>query len=164
MPLCALIYSHVDASATAGVRVYALWNRDIRMFCIVLLSGMFPAFTNFVSLYLGTSWVSIRTRCVQFFRGASAAYIIPTNLYSCQSAPWAMSASLYKECEAERGLQHIFAILMKPSNSVDSDPIDCYFIGRLGRRVNLAQDVSSICPDPQAQVSNQLLHSSPARW
>ncbi|OSD05117.1 hypothetical protein PYCCODRAFT_1443464 [Trametes coccinea BRFM310] len=64
-------------SAIAAIRVYALWNRDLRLLMIVLLTGVFPAFANL------------------FFRGASAAYIVPTRFYSCQSAPVAMTARSY---------------------------------------------------------------------
>ncbi|KAI9062124.1 hypothetical protein FKP32DRAFT_1612786 [Trametes sanguinea] len=64
-------------SAIAAIRVYALWNRDLRLLAIVMLTGLFPAFANL------------------FFRGASAAYVVPTRFYSCQSAPVAMTARSY---------------------------------------------------------------------
>ncbi|RPD54965.1 hypothetical protein L226DRAFT_464333 [Lentinus tigrinus ALCF2SS1-7] len=67
----------VVMSAIAAVRVYALWNRDIRLFIVVMVAGMFPALTNL------------------FFRSASSVYILPTNLYSCQVAPTAMAKSAY---------------------------------------------------------------------
>ncbi|KAH9852387.1 hypothetical protein C2E23DRAFT_868841 [Lenzites betulinus] len=65
-------------SSIAAIRVYALWNRDIRLLALIMLMGVFPAFANL------------------FFRAASAAYIIPTRLYTCQSAPVAMTAQAYK--------------------------------------------------------------------
>ncbi|KAI0754211.1 hypothetical protein C8Q80DRAFT_1094190, partial [Daedaleopsis nitida] len=67
----------VVMSAIAGIRVYALWNRDIRLFALVILCGVFPAIANL------------------FIRSASLVYIVPTNLYSCQAAPTAMSAVAY---------------------------------------------------------------------
>ncbi|RDX51746.1 hypothetical protein OH76DRAFT_1481264 [Lentinus brumalis] len=61
----------------SAVRVYALWSRDIRLFLIVMVTGVFVALVNL------------------FFRSASSVYILPTALYSCQVAPTAMSASAY---------------------------------------------------------------------
>ncbi|TFK79572.1 hypothetical protein K466DRAFT_505347, partial [Polyporus arcularius HHB13444] len=74
-------YLHADLGifyqAIAAVRVYALWSRDIRLFLIVMVTGVFVALVNL------------------FFRSASSVYILPTALYSCQVAPTAMSASAY---------------------------------------------------------------------
>ncbi|KAI0628575.1 hypothetical protein C8Q77DRAFT_1067663 [Trametes polyzona] len=68
----------VVLSAVGAIRIYALWNRDYRLFAVVMLTGMFPAFANL------------------FFRSASSVYIIPTRFYSCQSAPTAMTAETYR--------------------------------------------------------------------
>ncbi|KAI0641336.1 hypothetical protein C8Q79DRAFT_919499 [Trametes meyenii] len=66
--------------AIGAIRVYALWNRDIRLLVVVFLTGIFPAFANL------------------FFRGASSAYVVPVRFYTCQSAPTAMTAQTYRTC------------------------------------------------------------------
>lgn len=35
--------------AVAAVRVYALWNRDLRLFALVMVTGVLPALANLVS-------------------------------------------------------------------------------------------------------------------
>ncbi|KAI8974840.1 hypothetical protein BD414DRAFT_497671 [Trametes punicea] len=65
-------------SAIAAIRVYALWDRNLHLLLVVMLTGLFPAFANL------------------FFRSASTPYIIPTKFYSCQCAPTAMTALTYK--------------------------------------------------------------------
>ncbi|KAI0667279.1 hypothetical protein C8Q78DRAFT_1106137 [Trametes maxima] len=67
-------------AAIGAIRVYALWNRDIRLLVVVFLTGILPAFANL------------------FFRGASSAYVVPIRFYTCQSAPTAMTAQTYKTC------------------------------------------------------------------
>lgn len=41
--------------ATAAVRVYALWDRDSRLFITVFLLGIFPAATNLVRSHISFS-------------------------------------------------------------------------------------------------------------
>ncbi|KAI0821882.1 hypothetical protein BC628DRAFT_1422297 [Trametes gibbosa] len=49
-------------SAIAAIRVYALWNRDIRLLALIMLTGIFPAFANLP--YVSLSLVSIATRVI----------------------------------------------------------------------------------------------------
>ncbi|KAI0754212.1 hypothetical protein C8Q80DRAFT_1137596 [Daedaleopsis nitida] len=67
----------VVMAAIAALRVYALWDRDIPLSILVFIAGVFPAIANI------------------FLRSVSWVYIIPTDLYSCQTAPTAMSDSAY---------------------------------------------------------------------
>ena len=46
------------SSAIAAVRVFALWNRDWRLFAVIMVAGLFPAITNLV----GTS-TDLRSPC-----------------------------------------------------------------------------------------------------
>ncbi|KAI0760553.1 hypothetical protein C8Q74DRAFT_1207827, partial [Fomes fomentarius] len=81
----------VVMSAVAAVRVYALWNRDLRLFALVMATGVLPALANL------------------YFRSASTVYIIPTKLFSCQAAPTAMSAGAYTSLSIATRIVSIFS-------------------------------------------------------
>ncbi|KAI1794289.1 hypothetical protein LXA43DRAFT_996398 [Ganoderma leucocontextum] len=81
----------VIMSAIAAIRVFALWNRDWRLFAVVMIAGLFPAFTNL------------------YFRSASAVFLAPSKLYTCQSVPIAMSALTYENWSIATRVVSIFS-------------------------------------------------------
>ena len=46
--------------AIAAIRVFALWNRDWRLFAVIMIAGLFPAATNLVSDPTDHVWVEFR--------------------------------------------------------------------------------------------------------
>ncbi|KAM5543495.1 hypothetical protein V8D89_002746 [Ganoderma adspersum] len=77
-------------SAIAAIRVFALWNRDWRLFAVIMIAGLFPAATNL------------------YFRSATAVFIAPSKLFTCQSVPTAMSAVTYKNLSIATRVVSIF--------------------------------------------------------
>ena len=47
-------------AAIAAIRVFALWNRDWRLFAVIMIAGLFPAATNLVSDPTDHVWVEFR--------------------------------------------------------------------------------------------------------
>ncbi|TBU43473.1 hypothetical protein BD309DRAFT_864231 [Dichomitus squalens] len=81
----------VVMSSIAAVRVFALWNRDYRLFAAIMLAGLLPALANI------------------YFRSASTVFLVPSNLFTCQSVPTAMSALTYKRLSVATRVISIFS-------------------------------------------------------
>ena len=155
-----------QSTAIAAVRIFALWNRDWRLFALIMIPGLFPALTNLVCI---RGFLSFRL----------SGYLLKPGDTSTSGARQRSSSSLRtstrsRQCRRPCLLSPTKTVctsnfvkrvwLLTLPSSIHRSPGGFHLGGRDGGPAHVAQDVPDLRPDQRRGIPHQLLHAHPSGW